>query len=578
MKRTKKSPDVKRQRRAFTAKFYEKNHLRMAATSLLMVLIGCLYVSRAYVLQQFIDAVSDTGYGRLINALWLALGYFIMNFVIEITRREVKPHAIERAVRQYKEYVFERITKKNLRTFAGETTSLYVSALTNDATSIQENYINGFMELTVQVTFFIAALAMMFWYNWSLTLVVLGISLIPTVVSLILSGKLAKADRKVSDRNAFFVGTIKDLLSGFSVIKSFKAETQAMKLFNADNAELESIKCYRRRTERLIHLISSLASFITLVTVVAYGVVLAIQGEITAGVIIAFMNLMGHILYPIEVIPDLFAGIKASTALIDKLAVALDVNVQDDGTQHPAGIGEGIRFQNVSFAYEPDAPVLRDIDLNFEHGKSYAIVGSTGSGKSTLLNLMLGGYTDYEGKVWFDDSELRDIASESLYDLVSVIQQNIFIFDSTIENNITMFRKFDAALVQSAIEKAGLSDFIAERGPDYLCGENGSGLSGGEKQRISIARCLLRSTPVLLVDEATASLDKLTAYHVINAMLDISQTMKIIVTHRLDEDLLRRYDQIIALRGGALTEKGTFDELMAAKGYFYSLYNVAANA
>ena len=236
---------------------------------------------------------------------------------------------------------------------------------------------------------------------------------------------------------------------------------------------------------------------------------------------------------------------------------------------------DGITIDHLTYGYHESAPVLNDVSVRFEAGKSYAIVGTSGSGKSTLVNLLMGSSNDYQGSIRFDQHELRTIAAESLYGLVSVVQQNVFIFDDTIRNNITMFRHFDEKLVQQATEKAGLTPLLAERGEDYICGENGSGLSGGERQRISIARCLLRQTPVLLIDEATAALDAATAYSVSAAILAIEGLTRIVVTHRLEEPLLRKYDEILVLKNGEICERGSFDALMARREQFYSLFNVA---
>ena len=147
-------------------------------------------------------------------------------------------------------------------------------------------------------------------------------------------------------------------------------------------------------------------------------------------------------------------------------------------------------------------------------------------------------------------------------------------FNASIRDNITMFREFPKEDVDRAIEQAGLTEFIRQKGEDYLCGENGSGLSGGEKQRISIARALLRGASVLLADEATAALDAHTAHQVSNAILDLD-ILRIVVTHRLEESLLRRFDHILVMKNGSVAECGSFDELMNRKEYFYSLYTVA---
>lgn len=156
-----------------------------------------------------------------------------------------------------------------------------------------------------------------------------------------------------------------------------------------------------------------------------------------------------------------------------------------------------------------------------------ALVGASGSGKSTLLNLMMAAQSEYQGTITYDDTNLREIRSEALYEMVSVIQQNVFVFNASIRDNITMFSEFPCEEVDRAIALSGLSQLIAERGEAYLCGENGSGLSGGEKQRISIARSLLKKSQVLLVDEATAALDAQTAYQVFQAILQLQGITRI---------------------------------------------------
>ncbi|MDY6227662.1 MAG: ATP-binding cassette domain-containing protein [Clostridium sp.] len=216
----------------------------------------------------------------------------------------------------------------------------------------------------------------------------------------------------------------------------------------------------------------------------------------------------------------------------------------------------------------------KEVLLTFEKGKSYAVVGSSGSGKSTLLRLLLGFFKNYEGIVYVDNNNLKDISLDSLYDVVSVIQQNVFLFNRSIKDNITMFKEFNINKVERAINISGLSNLISDKGLDYKCGEEGSNLSGGEKQRISIARCLLRETPILLMDEATAALDNQIAFQVENDILSISGLTRIIVTYKLEETLLDKYDEIVVLKEGQVEEKGTFKELMELRGYFYSLYNV----
>lgn len=220
--------------------------------------------------------------------------------------------------------------------------------------------------------------------------------------------------------------------------------------------------------------------------------------------------------------------------------------------------------------------MLRDVSLRIPAGGSLAIVGPSGSGKSTLLQLLMGHHPGYEGSIRLDGAELREIAPAPLYELLSVIQQEVFIFNSSIEQNVTMFGKFEPERVEAAIAGAGLGELTAARGLDFVCGENGANLSGGERQRVSIARSLLKRTPVLLVDEATAALDRPTAAEVMGAVLDIPDTAKIVVTHDLNEAVLRRFDAVAVLIGGRLRELGSFDELLAARGFLYSMLTLSA--
>ena len=163
-----------------------------------------------------------------------------------------------------------------------------------------------------------------------------------------------------------------------------------------------------------------------------------------------------------------------------------------------------------------------------------------------------------------------------MYETVSTIQQNVFVFNASIRDNITMFKDFPKEEVDRVIKLSGLEELIEKKGEDYLCGENGNGLSGGEKQRISIARALLRNSKLLLVDEATAALDAETSNKVINAILKLKDMTRIVITHDLDEASLKQYDSIITLKNGRIVENGSFDKLINDKGYFYSLFTVAS--
>jgi len=308
-----------------------------------------------------------------------------------------------------------------------------------------------------------------------------------------------------------------------------------------------------------------------------YGVIYGgVQKNVgPAGVVIVFVQLMNYILNPISQVPLLWSNRKAAIALMEKLSDALSENVREEGREKLNGFSEKIEVKDLTYGYEPESPVLKDLDVQFDAGKSYAIVGGSGSGKSTLLNLLMGSSSNYQGEICIDGVSIKNIESESLYQLMTSVQQNVFVFNDTIRNNVTMFHEFPDKEVTLALERSGLSEFIEKRGEDFVCGENGANLSGGERQRISIARALLRKSPILLVDEATAALDAATARAVSFSILNLVGMTRIVVTHRLEEAILRRYDKILVMKNGTICEQGNFDTLMQQKGQFYSLFQIA---
>lgn len=564
-------------RKQLLAQFFCQNKHNFVLAVIATMGMSLVNLGISWLLQQVIDVMTGTGNTFDLQTLtFISIGLILSILVIGWIMYQSKPKFNAKAMRQYKDYAFELLTKKGINAFSSENTSNYLSALSNDTTNIEANYLNNTFTLVSQSLSFVGAFAMMIWYSPILTLSAVLLSLLPLLASLVAGNRLMSAEKNVSDRNASYVATLKDCLSGFSVVKSFKAEKQIIKMLSESNQSAEGSKQFRNQLNTIISVAAGAAGAAAQLGVFIVGAYLALSGSgITAGVVLVFVNLMNFVIQPIAEVPGLLANRKAAVGLIDKLAEALSNNVRDSGQSIENKLEHSIRLENVSFSYDQEKVILNDINLKLEKGKSYAIVGGSGSGKSTLLNLLMAANSQYNGHIYYDDVELRDISSESLYDLVSIIQQNVFVFNSTIVDNITMFSEFDQAEIDHAIKLSGLSTLIEQKGKDYLCGENGSGLSGGEKQRISIARSLLRQTPVLFVDEATSSLDVETAFGVTNSILDLDGLTKVMVTHTLDESILRRCDAIITLKSGVIKEIGSFEDLMVEKGYFYSLFTVS---
>lgn len=563
--------------RPYIRQFYRGNAGYLALACVEMLLTTGVNILISWLLQQVLDLVSGESIGFTLGQLvLLTLGAAGLIAMGSGFRYFSVPRYKARAMAQYKTYVFQRLSKKGISAFSGENTSLYISALSNDAAVIETNYVGNTLDMIQEILMFAAALTMMLLYSPLLTAVSIGLSAVPVLVSLLAGNRMAVAEKRVSDLNETYMSTLKDALVGFSVIKSFQAEAQMCKMFAKEVSQVAKAQEKSGKIRVIISMCSSIAGVVVQLGVFLVGAYLAVSGRgVTAGTVLVFLQLMNYVLSPIGSVPSYLAQRKAAKGLIQKLAQALEENVREEGAQDMATLEEGIHLDGVCFGYEPEKPVLHDIHFDFQAGKRYAIVGASGSGKSTLLNLLMASRGDYRGQIRYDDVELRKIHSESLYGMISLVQQNVFIFNASIRDNITMFADFPEEEVARAIRLSGLEELIRQRGESYLCGENGSGLSGGEKQRISIARSLLKKSRVLLVDEATAALDPETASQVSGAILALEGITRIVVTHTLDESLLRQYDGILTLKNGKIVESGTFDALIGQKGYFYSLFTVS---
>ena len=563
--------------RQLTAQFFRGNVPMFALAVFAALTDGTLNLIVTWLMQQLIDAASGLqGALPLGQLAWITGGFILLCAALMLLKYASEPRFIEKAMRQYKDFAFQKLTEKSISSFRAESTAAYLSALTIDAASIEADDLSQLLSVITKAVTFFGALAMMLWYSPLMTAIAAGVTVLPLIASVLTGGQLQAAEKRVSDRNRDFTAALSDCLDGFSVVKTFRAEKEIFRLFAESNRALEQEKFSRRRLKALVGMIGATTGIIAQLGVFLAGAYLALSGKgLTAGAVILFVNLMNFMIGPVAELPSLLAARKAARGLIVKLADALEQDeTQPDGVRI-APLTRELRLENVRFSYDGETEILRGVSAVFEAGKAYAIVGASGSGKSTLLNLLTSPGMTYEGSILLDGTELRTVSPESLYETVSLIQQNVFVFNASIRDNVTMFRSFPPEELAQAVRRAQLESLIAERGEGYLCGENGSGLSGGEKQRISIARSLLKHASVLLADEATAALDAQTAHQVTDDILSLSGVTRVIVTHTLEQAALRRCDGILVLKDGRIAESGSFDELMERKGYFYALYTVS---
>lgn len=553
--------------------FFEGNKKNLFFSVLSGLLVAASRLSIAWILQNVIDYIAGKNNLKFSQIVLITVVTFSVLGIAMVMDYTFSPRFSAKAIGQYKCNVFGRIMNKSSGSFLDEDTSTYLSLFSNDIEKIKKDYldqIEAFVEIVITLA---GAVIMMLLCSPLLASISLVISILPLFFSIRAGKSITQKEQKLAKQNALYVSFIKDALSGFSVIKSFRAEKKV--IYNHEDCNEQLINSLICREQAVIA-VSSISHFLGNVSQIAIFLVCAafagMSEKITAGTVVLFIQLMNSVIRPIEVIPKMWAGREAILGLLDAHEVLLNKNVSDEGKNTLAEGDNEIDVRTMSYSYEDDNIVLKDINVHFNAGKCYLIVGESGSGKTTLFNVLSGIRKDYKGSIRYGDNELKDISRNSLYEYISIIQQNVYIFNDTIKNNITMYDSFCSEDIEKAIALAGLDKVIAEKGKDYLCGEGGNQLSGGEKQRIAIARSILRKQKVLFIDEATSALDIETSKKINRSILELEGTTRFIISHSMDMNLVHNCDEIVAIRNGAIVEKGSFESLMERRGYFYSLY------
>ena len=421
--------------------FTKNNRCNLLFSIVFTVLNTPLGIIGSWLLGQIIDAVTDGSFANL-RRTGLYCVYFICALVlIDLFMYFFKSRFIKQAMISYKSLAYANISAKDIAVIKKETPGSYISLLTNDTNSIEELYLkNGFLLLHMILVFF-ETLAMMLFYSIPLALISVGLSLLPMLAGSAMGKGMQAREKQVSDSAEGFLNQFKELLNGFSTIKLFHAEERSADLFNAKNDQVEESRRSRYFWECLMSTVcQGLCGNVMQFGIFIIGAVFALHGNISAGTVLMFFNLSNYIIQPVSVVPQFLAGWKAALTLIEKLSSMTEKEEGQEGKKPLTGPVQEISLHDVSFSYpESEESTIKDISLDLEKGKKYAIVGPSGSGKSTLLNLIAGIYDDYAGSIQLNSYEIRDLSSEDVYRRVNLLDQHVFIFATSVQNNITMF-------------------------------------------------------------------------------------------------------------------------------------------
>lgn len=521
-----------------------------------------------------VDIFSNGETEKFVPIILASIFLIILLFVTECVDGYVMSSYIKNTVNYLRCDIFTKILNKDMKDFSLDNSGKYISILYNDIKIIEDSLLNNIFLVISSFISFIISLLFLFSISPSIVIFIVIFGILGFVIPNALSKKLIVEKNNYSHNLEEITSVTKDLFSGFEVIKGFNIGSKINTIFKNSSNTVESTKKKCSILESIIKGFSLSFSVTVYLGVLILGGYLMYKGEISVGTAIIIIQLSTHIVGPVKTSISLINQIKSVSLIADKIDEILYDSCEDIEEISLPKFENSIEVKNLDFSYTNDRKALNNINLTFEKNKKYAIVGESGCGKSTLIKLLMRYYKDYNGDILIDNKDIHKIFSNDLYKNMSMIQQNVFMFDDSIKENIKLFANYSDEEVLSICDRSGLSNLISRLpdGINSLVGENGNKLSGGEKQRIAIARSLINNTKILILDESTSALDNETAYNLESSLLSINDLTLIVVTHKLIKNILLNYDEIIVMKDGMVIEKGSFDYLISLKGYFYSLY------
>ena len=471
-------------------------------------------------------------------------------------------------------YIFNNLIKQDIESFYNNDVGDKISILTNDINTIETEYFRTFLNLVKSGFLFLFAFGTIFYVSYQMTIALMILSIISFVFGNIPMKNLKTFKEKFSNSQSEYTARTSEYFNGYETIKVFGLEKFISKVFYNNSKNIYDKGLAYQKRYSLVTMISYFFGGFTFLGGFVCGGYLAYKGFITLGQMIVCVQLTNHIVNPLMFAIESYGKFKSVDKILNKIENTL-ISEENVETTEIKDFNNKISLKDVGFKYD-DKKVLENINFEFEKGKKYALVGLSGSGKSTLMKLISKRIKANDGKIYIDGIDLDEVSRNSIINLISTINQNVFLFKGSIYDNITLFsRDYSEEKVKDVILKAELGKYLDRLYDKELISENANNLSGGEKQRISIARSLIKDTKIILADEILSSLDNEIAFSIEKGLLELENITLISVTHRLIKENLKQYDKILVLKDGKIEEKGNFEELMSFDSYFKKLYTIS---
>ena len=507
----------------------------------------------------------------------LYVGYALLSYIQSWTMATVT----QRTAQELRESISKKINKLPLSYFDKVSYGDVLSRVTNDVDAIGQTLGQSLGSLITSATLFVGALVMMFYNNWIMALCAIGSSIIGLIIMMV----IMKASQKYFTRQQVALGDVnghvEEMYAGHTIVKAYNGEADSIRRFERYNADLYDSGWKSQFLSGLMMPLMNFVGNFGYVVVCVVGAALAMDGQIEFGVIVAFMMYIRLFTQPLSQFAQAFQNLQRCAAASERVFGFLEESEMADESGKQALLGAqghevhgDVEFSHVRFEYEAGKPIINDFSASVSSGQKVAIVGPTGAGKTTMVNLLMRFYEIAGGSIAIDGVDTKSVPRWNVHDQFSMVLQDTWIFNGTVRENIAYSKPgvTDERII-SACKAVGLHHYIMSlpNGYDTVLDENSS-LSAGQKQLLTIARAMVQDAPILILDEATSSVDTRTEELIQKAMdaLTVDRT-SFVIAHRLST--IRDADMILVMNHGDVIERGTHEELLAAGGFYADLYN-----
>jgi len=554
-------------------------YVRFILAMICMLIAGALQSSLAVLVKPALDDIFLAKNPAAMKWIPLAvIGIFLIKGICNYGQTILMSFIGLRIVTNLRNKLYEQIQKQSLAFFTQHPTGILMSRITNDVVSIQAASSEAVTSLIKDTVTLITLIGVIFYTDWKLAII--AVVVFPLTIYPI--SRLGKKMRKVATSTQITMGTLSSLLqetiSGTRIVKAFGMEPYENERFAAESERLFKLNMKAVSVNAISHPLMEFLGGLGIAAVIFYGGYNVVQGNSTPGTFFSFLAALLMLYEPVKRLTNVNNTIQQGIAGAERVFSIIDriPDIEDKpGAMDLPPISRSIDIENITFRYEK-TDVLKNVSLSVKVGEVVAFVGMSGGGKTSLVNLIPRFYDVSAGRILIDGRDIRDVSIKSLRNQIAIVTQQTILFNDTVKNNIA-YGDIDRTEddIVNAAKAANAHDFIMKLPLKYdtNIGELGTKLSGGEKQRISIARALLKNAPILILDEATSSLDTEAEIEVQEALDNLMHgRTTLVIAHRLST--IRNADRIIALVNGKIVEEGNHETLLAKRGEYFRLYNL----